>query len=213
MGVTARDGSAWSSDSPVDVAATTVGQHLLIGSGPSQPAVRAPPIDDQVDGFYNGGSRCSSGAARHIAHGRSVAEPWQWADRMVSRGQCHARRQQPGDAVEAGADVPFSPSRPGDLVFFTDTTAPNAGERMTQVGIYVGGGYPTISDRLEEGKPLRSMRGDSGDWPAHDTSARRWHMGTAWRAGILGADAATDQWAAAGAAGLGRTPAARWRPA
>lgn len=72
--------------------------------------------------------------------------------------------------------LPYTQLRPGDLVFFEGTTTPNAGERITHVGIYVGvvTGHPTMIDAPEEGKPVRYTRLDIKYWQAHYAGAGRW---------------------------------------
>jgi cell wall-associated NlpC family hydrolase len=72
--------------------------------------------------------------------------------------------------------LPFAQMRPGDMVFFEGTSAPNPGERITHVGLYVGlvDGRPTMIDAPEAGKPVRYSRLDSEYWQAHYAGNGRW---------------------------------------
>jgi cell wall-associated NlpC family hydrolase len=72
--------------------------------------------------------------------------------------------------------LPYHQMRPGDMVFFEGTTAPNPGERITHVGLYIGlvDGRPTMIDAPEEGQPVRHTRLDTDYWAAHYVGAGRW---------------------------------------
>jgi hypothetical protein len=72
--------------------------------------------------------------------------------------------------------LPFSQLRPGDLVFFEGTATPNAGERVSHVGIYVGlvNGRPTMIDAQDEGTPVQYTRLDTEYWQAHYAGVGRW---------------------------------------
>jgi cell wall-associated NlpC family hydrolase len=66
--------------------------------------------------------------------------------------------------------------RPGEMIFFAGTTAPNAGERVTHVGLYAGlvNGPPTMIDAPAEGQPVQYTRLDTPYREAHYDGTGRW---------------------------------------